>query len=48
MQGSLESIVVENLVGKETYSTHHKGKDLVSFSSENFEIVEKSFNDLIE
>ena len=48
MQGALESIGVENLVGKDTYSTHHEGEVLVSFSSpnfENFEIVETSFND---
>ena len=44
MQGALESIGVENLVGKDTYSTHHEGEGLVSFSSQIFEIVETTFN----
>ena len=48
MQGALESIGVENLVGKDTYSTHHEGDVLVSFYSQNFEIVETYFNDLRE
>ena len=49
MQGALEIFGVENLVGKETYSTHDEGDEgFVIFSSQNFDIVETYFNDLID